>query len=517
MFINQNTTLFTLVLAAATCLSDVGGSAFAAGRSQQEPRILWRKYDVTQQDATAEKAIFKKAEDRLEQCRKKKLVPLDRKTRSRSDIGELQAEVGDADYLKGMWDCFAILDEEPGPSQFEWKAVRNKTYFTLRSDAMKVLLAKSYDISQAGIHSIRQELADEFTRELMAFGQHVEPGANGPSPSELQFEQIYTYFLFVVKSWPVSAERGSSVPSYQEAAIEGLKGLHEVWDVFKHPSHLPNPNSVHKVIARQEKLYNVLDRSYENEIRNVTDSDLLMRKLVGQKREAVEAFEILRDVLLGTPEDDAGYAIAYEEDFTTNPLFTASNEVRPQDGDQLLWQEGSYRVFLKEYGPGAHKFAVTPTFESVANASFELTFDLQYTHSSYGMGMTILCVDHDINRYANGPVDYALAVGMYTHHSGAQNKRGTFIVGDHLEHASQRSRRSDNSTWYRIHLVYDKASGLGDLVIVDRERQSIFHEDHGFALSPGAFNRIAFGATCRYNDGTSAEMRLDNVRVRVRH
>ena len=146
-----------------------------------------------------------------------------------------------------------------------------------------------------------------------------------------------------------------------------------------------------------------------------------------------------------------------------------------------------------------------------------ITFDLQYTHSSYGMGMTILFVDHDINRYAKGPVDYAMSIGLYTHHSGAQNKRGTFILGDNSGYASQRSRRSDNTTWYRIHLVYDKASGLGDLVIVDRARQSVFHEDHGFALSPGAFNRIAFGATCRYNDGTSAEMRIDNVRVRIRH
>ncbi|MBN2082503.1 PD40 domain-containing protein [bacterium] len=232
----------------------------------------------------------------------------------------------------------------------------------------------------------------------------------------------------------------------------------------------------------------------------------------GQNRQQLTSgFEIAQCPDWYVPREPAGGSrLIYAEDFSSDPDFELSDEVRLGDGDNPRWEDGVYKVYLKEYGPGANKYAMTPVFADLDDHSFSFQFDLRYVSSSWGMGMNIQLLPDDIEDKGDPPV-YGLGMQLRDHHSW--DNRGAIYVYDRHENRTGNTPRTDTSQWYTVYGEYDNAAGTFDFVMTEQGTDVVFYEEYDVSMSPETFNRIAFGASTKNWDGTDAEMHIDNIFV----
>ena len=207
--------------------------------------------------------------------------------------------------------------------------------------------------------------------------------------------------------------------------------------------------------------------------------------------------------------------IVYLEDFSTDPNISTSPDYRPQDGDSATWNttEENFEVYLKEYGPGAHKYALTPPFQPIVDSSFDINFDLRYAKASWGMGMKIYFLQGEMPAWSTPGQDSpdgdpSFIITM------TDNYRMTMYARSGIpDNESALTPSVDPSKWYNISIQYNDVTQTANFVLVDLSNETVFYEEYDIPFVPPTFDRIAFGAKCIFTDGTDAEMRVDNIRV----
>ncbi len=270
----------------------------------------WRKYSIKR--SVADNDVSSMCQRSIKFITKTHYPISSRNILPRATVGEENTEITDAKYLKHLRIVFSILEESPGPLNVSWDEVSDKEYYSNHHNALYILITKSYDVNEAGIYTIRQKIIDDLILQSMRYATFVEDienskgalskfwnylfGDNKESEKENFINHCY-YIRGIFQSWPVVNKINKDQITYREIAIKGIKGLYEIWQIYKDPGNVPKLNKINNIPKRQEELYDTIEKYYNDEINNLLSNEELATKLNEQKAEAIDAIEILMSTI----------------------------------------------------------------------------------------------------------------------------------------------------------------------------------------------------------------------------